>query len=118
MKWLLTVVVNGIALLLVAAMLEGVHVDGLGSALLAAFILGLVNLVIRPLLILLTLPITLVTLGLFVFVINALTFSLTALMLKGFSVSGFGSALAGSLLMSLFSWLFHVLLLRNLRRFR
>ncbi len=94
-------IVNAAALLLVAYLYPGVHVAGLGHALLAALVLGLVNAVIRPVLVILTLPVTLLTLGLFLFVINALLFWLVAEIVRGFTVAGFGSALVGSILYSL-----------------
>jgi putative membrane protein len=89
------------ALLLVAYLYPGVVVTSFGSALLAALVLGLLNTVVRPVLVLLTLPVTVLTLGLFLFVINALTFWLAAKALDGFTVNGFGAALIGSLIYSL-----------------
>jgi putative membrane protein len=89
------------ALLLVAHLYPGVTVKSFGSALIAAFVLGLFNTLVRPLLVLLTLPVTLITLGLFLFVINALMFWSAAGVLDGFNVTGFGAALVGSLLYSL-----------------
>jgi putative membrane protein len=89
------------ALLLVAYLYPGVTVASFGSALLAAFVLGLFNTLLRPILVLLTLPVTLVTLGLFLFVINALMFYFAASVLDGFHVAGFGAALIGSLIYSL-----------------
>jgi len=94
-------IVNAAALLLVAYLYPGVHVDGFWPALWAALVLGLVNAVIRPILIILTLPATLLTLGLFLFVINALMFWLVAEIVKGFSVNGFWAALLGSILYSI-----------------
>ena len=88
------------ALLLVAQLYSGVTVASFGSALLAAFVIGLLNTLVRPLLVLLTLPVTLLTLGLFLFVINALMFWAAASVLEGFAVSGFTAALVGSLLYS------------------
>ena len=89
------------ALLLVAHLYPGVEVKSFGAALIAALVLGLLNTLVRPVLILLTLPVTLLTLGLFLFVINALMFWAAAQILEGLSVSGFGAALVGSLLYSL-----------------
>lgn len=89
------------ALLLVAHLYPGVHVTSFGSALLAAAVLGLLNTLLRPLLVLLTLPVTLLTLGLFLFIINATMFWLAASMLRGLQVDGFVAALVGSLLYSL-----------------
>jgi putative membrane protein len=96
-------VVNAAMLLLVAYLYPGVQVDGLGAALIAALLLGLVNALVRPLLVLLTLPVTVLTLGLFIFVINAALFWFVAEIVRGFRVTGFGAALLGSILYSLFT---------------
>ena len=96
-RWLLLAA----ALLLVAYLYPGVTVSNFTVALIAAFVLGLLNTVVRPLLVLLTLPVTLLTLGLFLFVINALMFWAAASLLNGFAVSGFAAALIGSLIYSL-----------------
>ena len=102
-------IVNAAALLLVAYMYPGVHVTDFWAALIAAIVLGLVNAVIRPLLVILTLPATILTLGLFLFVINALMFWLVAEIVHGFAVDGFMAALIGSILYSVItlitSWL-------------
>ena len=95
-KWLL----SACALLFVAYIYGGVQVQSFPSALLAAFVIGLFNVVLRPLLVLLTLPVTIVTLGLFLCVINALMFWAAASVLDGFHVTGFGAALLGSLIYS------------------
>lgn len=95
-KWLL----SAAALLLVAYIYPGVAVKSFGAALVAAFVLGLLNTVVRPVLVVLTLPVTLVTLGLFMFVINALMFWAAASLLDGFHVNGFLAALLGSLIYS------------------
>jgi len=101
MKLLLRWLLLSAALLLVAHLYSGVTVVDFGAAMLAAFVIGLFNTLVRPLLILLTLPVTLLTLGLFLFVINALMFWWAASMLDGFNVAGFGAALIGSVLYSL-----------------
>ena len=102
-------IVNAAALVLVAYVYPGVQVESFTAALFAALVLGLVNAVIRPLLVILTLPVTLLTLGLFLFVVNALCFWLATALVHGFSVGGFGAALLGSILYSLLtlvtSWL-------------
>ena len=95
-RWLLLAA----ALLLVAQVYAGVSVASFSSALIAALVLGLFNTLVRPLLVLLTLPVTLLTLGLFLFVINALMFWAAATVLDDFNVAGFGAALIGSLLYS------------------
>ena len=100
MKLIIQWFISASALLLVAYLYSGVQVDSFGSALIAAFVIGLFNAVLRPVLVLLTLPVTIVTVGLFLFVINALMFWSAAGVLGGFHVSGFGAALLGSLLYS------------------
>ena len=95
-KWLLA----ACALLLVAYLYPGVQVQSYGSALIAAAVVGLFYTLLRPLLVVLTLPVTVVTLGLFLLVINALLFWAAASLLDGFHVSGFGAALLGSLIYS------------------
>ena len=96
LKWLL----SAAALLFVAYVYGGVQVQSFGSALIAAFVIGLFNAVLRPVLVILTLPVTVVTVGLFLFVINALMFWAAAGVLDGFHVNGFMAALLGSLLYS------------------
>ena len=96
-KWLL----SAAALLLVAYLYSGVQVTSFGSALIAALVIGLLNAVLRPILVLLTLPVTVVTVGLFLFVINALMFWSAAGVLEGFHVRGFVAALIGSVIYSL-----------------
>ena len=96
-RWLLLAA----ALLLVAYLYPGVAVTSFTSAMIAALVLGLLNTLLRPVLVLLTLPVTVVTLGLFLFVINALMFYFAASLLEGFQVAGFVAALIGSLLYSL-----------------
>ena len=116
MKLLLIWICNALALLAVAYLLPGIHVDGLASALIAAVVLGLINTLIRPLLIALTLPITLVTLGLFILVINGLLFWLAGSVLSGFEVSGFWVGVFGALLYSIVSFLFSLVIPKSIRR--
>jgi len=104
MGFLLRVAVNALAIVLAASLLPGIEVDGIVPALAAAVLLGLVNAFVRPVLLILTLPITLVTLGLFLFVLNGFCFWLVASLVKGFHVAGFGSALLGALVVSVVSW--------------
>jgi putative membrane protein len=101
MKILFRWALLALALMLVAYLYPGVKITGFGSALVAALILGLLNALIRPLLVVLTLPITVVTLGLFLLVINAFVFWAAARLLAGFDVASFGAALIGSLIYSL-----------------
>ncbi len=95
---------NALALLAVANFVPGIHLDTFTDALIAAFFLGLVNTLIRPLLLLLTLPVTMITLGLFIFVINGLLFWFVGSVLRGFVVDGFWYGVFGALLYSVFSW--------------
>jgi putative membrane protein len=104
MRLILLWILNAVALLAVAYLMPSIHVASFGAALLAALLLGLVNAVVRPLLLLLTLPVTLLTLGLFIFVINGLMFWFAGSLIEGFSVSGFWPAVFGSLLYSVVSW--------------
>jgi len=97
LRWLL----NALALLAVAYLYPGVRVESFFSAAVAALALGLANALIRPILVVLTLPVTIITLGLFLFVINAALFWLVAQVIKGFYVQGFVAALVGSILYSL-----------------
>ncbi|HYG42969.1 MULTISPECIES: phage holin family protein [Bordetella] len=99
--WLL----NAVALLAVAYLLPGITVASFGSALIAALVLGLLNMLVKPVLVLLTLPITIVTLGLFLIVLNALLFWLAGSILRGFQVNGFWWAVAGAILYSIISGL-------------
>ena len=94
-------IVNAAALLLVAYLYPGVQVESFFAAAMAALVLGLINAVVRPILVILTFPVTLLTLGLFLFVINALLFWFVAEIVQGFHVTGFMAALIGSLLYSL-----------------
>jgi len=97
-KWLL----SAAALLAVAYLYGGVQIQSYSAALIAALVIGLFNMILRPVLVVLTLPVTIISLGLFLFVINALMFWAAAGMLDGFHVNGFGAALLGSLIYSVF----------------
>jgi putative membrane protein len=111
MRFLARLFLNGLAILVAARMVPGVTVSGTGAALAAGALLGLVNVAVRPVLLLLTLPFTLVTLGLFIFVVNAMCLWLTSLLVPGFAVAGFGSALLGALIVTVVSWILNGLLL-------
>ena len=106
-RWVLL----AISLLIVAWIVPGISLGGLGTALVAAAVIGIINLFIRPLVVALTLPINILTLGLFTFVINALLLMLAAYIVPGFTVAGFLPALGGSLLLSalsvLINWTTH-----------
>ncbi|MBL0741913.1 phage holin family protein [Chryseolinea lacunae] len=106
MNGLIRFLLSGLAVFLTAYILPGVHVEHYGYALLVAAVLGLANFIIKPILIILTIPITVVTLGLFLLVINALMILLVDYLVPGFSVDGFWWALAFSLILSIFNSLF------------
>ena len=100
MKLILNWLLSAAALLGVAYLYPGVTVTSFSAALIAAAVLGLLNMVVRPILVLLTLPVTVVTLGLFLFIVNALMFWAAASLVSGLNVRGFGAALVGSLIYS------------------
>jgi putative membrane protein len=104
--------INTVALAAVAYLLPSVSIASAGAALVAALVLGLVNALIRPLLVLLTLPVTVLTLGLFIFVINGLLFWAVAALVPGFDVAGFWSGVIGAIVFSLISWLLSALVLK------
>jgi putative membrane protein len=99
--WLLLAV----ALALTTQLVGGVHVDSWPALLVAALVIGLVNAVVKPILTILTLPITVVTLGLFYLVVNGVSFALAAMLSPGFRIDTFGAAILGALVMSIVSWL-------------
>lgn len=105
LHWVLTAVI----LLIVDAILPGIAISGFGTALIAALVMGLVNFFIRPVLALLTLPLNMLTLGLFSFVVNAILFALVAWLVPGFEVVSFFSALIGSILLALMTGLLGML---------
>jgi len=113
MRLILTWFINAIALLAVPYLLHSVDVVSIGAALVAALILGLVNTLIRPVLLLLTLPVTVLSLGLFIFIINGFMFWLVAQWVDGFHVDSFLSAIGGALLYSVISWALSTLLLKK-----
>lgn len=97
-------IVVGLLLYVVAKLVPGMEVDGVGHALLAGLVLGIINALVRPILVILTLPITVLTLGLFLLVINALILKLAGALVPGFTVKNFGAAFLGALLLSIFSF--------------
>ena len=110
MRLLLVWVLNAIALLAVTYLYPGVQVQDWKAAAIAALVLGLVNTLVKPILVLLTLPVTLLTLGLFLLVLNALLFWGVSELVTGFHVNGFWAALVGALLYSVIGWLLSKLL--------
>lgn len=115
LRLLIVWLINALALLTVAYMMPSIHVESFVTALVAAVVLGLVNAVIRPVLILLTLPATLLTLGLFIFVINGLLFWLVGSYLVGFEVAGFWSGVLGAIIYSIVSWALSAVILPQRR---
>ena len=111
MRFLLRVLLNAVAVFLAAQLIPGIGLSGPGAALAAGIVLGIVNAIIRPLLILLTLPVTFATLGLFIFVVNAACLALAAWLVPGFTISGFWAAFLGALVISIVSWLLGALLI-------
>jgi putative membrane protein len=110
MRLVLVWVLNAIALLAVAYLYPGVQVQDWLSAAIAALVLGLANTIIKPILVVLTLPVTIITLGLFLFVINALLFWGVSNVVTGFHVNGFWAALIGAILYSIIGWLLSMLI--------
>lgn len=104
-KWVL----NALALYIVARILPGIHLSDFGSALVAVVVIGLVNVLIKPILFLFTLPVTFITFGLFALVLNALMFMLASSLTPGFKIDGFTTALLGSILLSLITTILHSL---------
>jgi putative membrane protein len=113
MRLLLTWLINAASLLALPYLMHSVTVTSFGAALVAALLLGLVNTLIRPLLVVLTLPVTVVSLGLFILVINAFLFWLVAQVVVGFHVASFGSAFIAAIVYSIISWALSTLLLKN-----
>ena len=105
MTLILRLLFNALGLMLIAEYIPGITVDGLYTAIIAAIILGILNIVIKPILLILTIPITIITLGLFTFVINAGLFLFAASFIEDFEVDGFWYAVLGSILMSVISTL-------------
>jgi len=105
MTLLIRWVINAAALILIAYILPGIEVSGWYAALITALVLGLVNAIIRPILVFLTLPITVLTLGLFILIINAFLFWFVSTFIEGFVVAGFWPAFFGALIMTVVSWI-------------
>jgi putative membrane protein len=101
MHFLIRLLINGIVFYLIALYVPGIHANSFAAAVLAAFIFGIVNAIIRPLVLLLTLPFTILTLGLFVIIVNALMFWLATWIAPGFTVHGFRAALIGGIIMTI-----------------
>jgi putative membrane protein len=113
MRLLITWLINALALLALPYIFTSIRVDTFMTALIAALVLGLINTLIRPILVLLTLPVTLLTLGLFIFVINGLLFWFVGSFITGFTVGGFWSGVFGAIIYSVISWVLASLILRR-----
>lgn len=113
MRLVLTWLINALALFALPYIIPSIHVAGFGAALVAALVLALINTLIRPILVLLTLPATLLTLGLFIFVINGLLFWLVGSFLTGFTVGGFWAGVFGAIVYSIISWALSSLILKR-----
>jgi putative membrane protein len=103
--FLVRLLINGLALYVASAVVSGFHVAGWGSLLVAALLLGIVNAIVRPVLIILTLPITLITLGFFLLIVNGISLALVAWLVPGVTVTGIWAATVAALIVSLTSWL-------------
>ncbi len=112
---LVHLVISALLLWLVGQIVPGIRIYGFGPALLAALVLGVVNFLVRPVLIIVTLPVTILTLGLFLIVINALMLMLTGVIVPGFKVESFGAAVLGGILLGLFNLVASALLNRRRR---
>ena len=104
MSFLVHWLVVGVALWVTTQVVGGVHISSVQTLVFAALVLGLVNALVRPVITILTLPLTIITLGLFYLVVNGLAFGLAAALVRGFEVDGFGSAVLGALVVSIVSW--------------
>jgi putative membrane protein len=116
MRLILSWIINTAALMALPYLMTSVSFDSFTTALVSALVLGLVNTLLRPVLVLLTLPVTVVSMGLFILVINGLLFWLVSYWIDGFHVAGFWSAVGAALLYSIISWALSTLLLKNNER--
>ena len=113
MKLLISWLLNALALLAVAYLVPGIHVATFTAALIAAFVIALVNMLIRPILLILTLPITILPLGLFILVINGVLFYAIGSLFTGFEVQTLGAGIIGALIYSVISWILSAILLKD-----
>ncbi|SFA88766.1 putative membrane protein [Lentibacillus halodurans] len=115
-RWLISVFLNAVALIVVAELFRSFQLDGFGTAMLASVILGILNVIIKPILVVLTLPITFLTLGLFLFVINAITLMITqSIMDESFVIEGFGTAVIAAIVISILNLLLNRLVKDTVR---
>lgn len=112
-RWFIHLIVNTVVLMVIAGYFPLIHLSGIGAALEASFIFSILNMIVKPILVVLTLPVTLLTLGLFLFVINAITLYLTAgLMGSSFEINGFGAAIVTAIIMAILSALIQHLIVK------
>ena len=116
MRFLARVLLNALAIAAAAWLVPGVQLSGPVPAVIAGVLLGFINALVKPVLILLTLPFTLLTLGFFLFVVNAICFALTAALVPGFDLSGFAAAFFGALVVTLVSWIVNAVIADSERR--
>lgn len=107
---LLRLIINAVALFAVVRLVPGISVAGTGNLVISSLILGLLNAVLRPIISFFSLPVTILTLGLFTFVVNGIVFAIAAWVVPGFSVAGFGSAMLGALLFSIISFVLSLII--------
>lgn len=106
MRWLSSILVNSLVLIVVAGYFESFHLEGIGAAIIASFILSILNVIVKPILVLLTLPVTMLSLGLFLFVINAITLWMTqSIMGDSFVIESFGMAVLAAIMISVLNLL-------------
>nr|WP_304216634.1 phage holin family protein [Fredinandcohnia onubensis] len=116
MRWIASIIVNSIVLMVVAGYVDTFHLEGVGAAITASLILSILNVIVKPILIVLTLPVTVLSLGLFLFVINALTLMLTqSLMGDSFVIEGFGTALLAAVIISILNLLIQKVIVEPLQ---
>lgn len=115
-RWLASILVNALLLIVVAGYFDSFYLSGIGAAVGASFILSVLNVLVKPFLILLTLPVTVVTLGLFLFVINAITLMITeGLMGDSFNINGFGAAILAAVVISLLNLMVQKVIIESLQ---
>jgi putative membrane protein len=110
MRFLLKLLLNGVAIIVADWLIAGLHLEDTTTAIIAGAILGLVNALVRPILFILTLPFTLITLGLFIFVLNAICLGLVAALVPGFEIDSWWAAFLGALVVTIVSWVLNALL--------
>lgn len=116
MRWLIGILVNWAVLMIVAGLFPKFSIDSAGIAFLAAIILSIVNTIVRPILVFLTLPITIISLGLFLLVINAVTLLITASLIDGFTIDGFGTAFVSGIIISILNTLIQKVVVNKVSR--